>query len=68
VLDAVEVKLRPQPVRVDAERAWAALTRDKKVEGGLPKLVLLEEPGKPVRGVALPEHEVRAALESLIAK
>src|SRR5205085_7040928 len=31
---AVEDVLRPSPVRVDRERAWAALGRDKKVEGG----------------------------------
>ena len=68
VLEEVEAALRPQPVRVEPERAWAALARDKKVEGGVPKLVLLESPGKPVRGVELPEAEVRRALESLIAK
>jgi 3-dehydroquinate synthetase len=55
-------------MRVDPERAWAALARDKKVQSGAPRLVLLEEPGKPVYGVQLPPDEVRAALESLISK
>ena len=31
------------------------------------KLVLLEAPGKPVRGVELPDEDVRRALESLVA-
>ena len=43
----VEAELRPEPVQVDRERAWAALARDKKAEGGVPKLVLLDEPGRP---------------------
>ena len=68
-LDAsiVEQELRPEPVRVDREEAWAALTRDKKVVGGTPRLVLLEAPGRPKFGVELPAAEVRAALDSLIA-
>jgi shikimate kinase / 3-dehydroquinate synthase len=63
----VEKQLRPEPVRVDRARAWAALARDKKSEGGVPKLVLLEKPGKARLGVELPEREVQAALDSLIA-
>jgi shikimate kinase/3-dehydroquinate synthase len=63
----VDEVLRPEPVRVDRERAWAALARDKKVVGGVPRLVLLDEPGRPRLGVELPEAEVRAALDSLIA-
>jgi 3-dehydroquinate synthetase/shikimate kinase len=68
-LDAsvVEEELRPEPVRVDREEAWAALARDKKVVGGVPRLVLLEAPGRPKLGVELPAAEVRAALDSLIA-
>jgi 3-dehydroquinate synthetase len=54
-------------VRVDRETAWAALTRDKKARDGKPRLVLLEAPGKPVRGVELPAEQVRAALDALIA-
>jgi 3-dehydroquinate synthetase/shikimate kinase len=64
---AVEETLRPEPVRVDRERAWAALARDKKVVGGVPRLVLLEAPGRPILGVERPPDEVRAALDSLIA-
>ena len=68
-LDTAEVEreLRPEPVRVDRDRAWAALARDKKAERGVPQLVLLEAPGAPRLGVELPEADVRAALDSLIA-
>jgi shikimate kinase/3-dehydroquinate synthase len=65
--DVVEKVLSPQPVRVDAERAWAALGRDKKVRAGKPRLVLLRAPGEPEHGVELPDREVRAALNELIA-
>jgi shikimate kinase/3-dehydroquinate synthase len=63
----VEEVLRPEPVHVDRDRAWAALQRDKKAENGRVRLVLLEAPGKPVHGVERPEAEVRAALDELIA-
>lgn len=63
----VEEVLAPQKARVDPDRAWAALARDKKVEGGVPKLVLLEAPGRPRIGVELAATDVRAALDSLIA-
>ena len=66
--DAIETVLDPRPVSVDRERAWEALQRDKKVRDGRVKLVLLEEPGKPVWGVERPEPEVRAALDELISK
>jgi 3-dehydroquinate synthetase len=62
----VEEVLRPQRVRVDRERAWAALLRDKKRADGKVRLVLLEAPGRPVAGVERPEAEVRAALDELI--
>jgi 3-dehydroquinate synthetase/shikimate kinase len=64
---AVEQELRPEPVRVNRDEAWAALARDKKVVGGVPQLVLLEALGRPRLGVELPAAEVRAALDSLIA-
>jgi 3-dehydroquinate synthetase len=54
-------------VQVDRDEAWAALSRDKKVVDGVPRLVLLEAPGRPRLGVELPAAEVRAALDSLIA-
>jgi len=60
--------LDTQPVRVDRERAWAALRRDKKVTDGRIRLVLLEAPGRPVIGAELPEADVRAALDELIAR
>jgi 3-dehydroquinate synthetase len=64
----VEETLAPEPVRVDRDAAWAALARDKKARDGKPRLVLLEEPGKPVTGVELPKEQVRAALDELIAE
>jgi shikimate kinase/3-dehydroquinate synthase len=68
-LDAADVEetLRPRPVRVDRERAWAALKRDKKAVGGRIRLVLLDAPGRPRAGVELPEADVRAALDALVA-
>jgi 3-dehydroquinate synthetase len=53
-------------VPVDRERAWAALARDKKVVGGVPRLTLLEAPGRPRLGAELPEADIRAALDALI--
>jgi shikimate kinase / 3-dehydroquinate synthase len=65
--DVVTDVLRPAPVRVDRERAWAALERDKKALDGRIRLVLLERPGEPVFPVELPAGEVRRALAELIA-
>ena len=62
----VEETLHPERVKVDREAAWAALGRDKKNVGGAPRLVLLDEPGKPRVGVEVPPAEVRAALDQLI--
>ena len=64
---AVEDTLRPEPVNVDREAAWAALGRDKKAVGGAPRLVLLDALGKPRVGVEVPPADVRAALDALIA-
>ena len=58
----VEEVLRPEPVRVDRERAWSALLRDKK---GRLRIVLLAEGGASEE--ELPEADVRAALDALIA-
>lgn len=63
----VEEVLRPEPVRVDRERAWTALARDKKSAEGVSRLVLLDAPGRPRTGVELPEAEVKQALDALIA-
>jgi 3-dehydroquinate synthetase len=65
-LAAVREQLSPQPVGVDRDAAWAALTRDKKTVGGTPRLVLLERWGEPTWGNEVPPREVRAALDSLI--
>jgi 3-dehydroquinate synthase len=62
----VEEVLRPQPVRVDRERAWEAMRRDKKARGGEIRLVLLGRSG-PEYGVVLPEADVRRELDRLIA-
>ena len=43
------------------------MSRDKKVREGRIRLVLLEDVGRPVTGAELPEADVRAALDSLIA-
>jgi shikimate kinase/3-dehydroquinate synthase len=54
--------LAPEPVRVDRERAWEALLRDKK---GRLRIVLLGDEGGYEE--ERPEAEVRAALDELIA-
>jgi shikimate kinase/3-dehydroquinate synthase len=59
----VEGALAPEPARVDRERAWEALLRDKK---GRVRIVLLGDDG--VREEELPETDVRAALDALIAE
>ena len=64
--DVVEAVLSPQPVRVDRDRAWTALERDKKSANGRPRLVLLERPGVPRTNAEVPETEIRQALDSLI--
>jgi shikimate kinase/3-dehydroquinate synthase len=64
----VEETLAPKPVRVDRERAWEALRRDKKSRKGRIRLVLLERPGEPRWPVELPEDDVRHALDGIIEK
>jgi 3-dehydroquinate synthetase len=59
----VDKVLAPEPVRVDRDRAWQALLRDKK---GRLRVVLLGDRGP--HEVELPEHDVRAALDELIAE
>ena len=63
----VQEVLAPESANVDVDTAWAALARDKKAEDGTPRLVLLDAPGKPRWGVAVPEADVRRALEELVA-
>jgi len=60
---AVEEVLAPVPVRVDRERAWEALLRDKK---GRLRIVLLGD--DEAREEELREADVRAALDALIAE
>ena len=62
----VDEVLRPKPVKVDRERAWQALQRDKKNVGGELRLVLLGDDG-PQWDVAVPAEDVRKALNELIA-
>jgi shikimate kinase/3-dehydroquinate synthase len=63
--DVVEDVLAPKPVRVDRERAWAAIGRDKKARAGELRIVLLNEAGPSLE--TRPDAEVRAALDQLIA-
>jgi shikimate kinase / 3-dehydroquinate synthase len=60
VVDALD----PQPVKVDRDRAWEALQRDKKRTGDDINLVLLGDDGPYVE--ARSPDEVRAALDTLI--
>jgi 3-dehydroquinate synthetase len=62
--EPVERELSPQPVKVDPERAWQALLRDKKRSGGEINVVLLGADGPVVE--PRPADEIRAALDSLI--
>jgi shikimate kinase/3-dehydroquinate synthase len=59
----VDEALEPAPVRVDRERAWQALLRDKK---GRLRIVLLDDDS--AREEELSEADVRAALDALIAE
>ena len=61
----VEEVLRPEPARVDRERAWQAMARDKKARGGVPRFVLLGDDG-PELGVEVPEEDARRELDRLI--
>ena len=58
----VEEILRPAPVRVDRERAWEAMQRDKKAVGGELRLVLLDG-----YDIEVPAEDVRRELDRLIA-
>jgi len=62
--DTAPVKevLAPEPVRVERERAWEALLRDKK---GCLRIVLLGDDGAFEQ--ELPEADVRTALDALIS-
>jgi shikimate kinase / 3-dehydroquinate synthase len=66
-LREVESELAPAPVRVDLERAWEAMKRDKKAADGKIRLVLLPRNGRPEWPVELPDADVRRELERLIA-
>jgi shikimate kinase/3-dehydroquinate synthase len=60
--NAVEEVLHPEPADVDRTRAWEALQRDKK--GPLRVILLGDDGGFETE---LPEPDVRAALDALIA-
>jgi 3-dehydroquinate synthetase/shikimate kinase len=64
--EVVEEVLAPTPVRVDRERAWEALQRDKKARGGELRLVLLGADGPIIE--TRPGEEVRSTLDELIAE
>jgi shikimate kinase/3-dehydroquinate synthase len=61
----VESELDPRPVRVDPDRAWQALLRDKKRTGDAINIVLLGDDGPFVE--ERPAAEVRRELERLIS-
>ena len=61
--DDVEDALHPEPIHVDADRAWTALLRDKK---GPLSLILLGDDG--AFEATVPEGDVRSALHELIAR
>jgi shikimate kinase / 3-dehydroquinate synthase len=61
--EVVEEALVPQRARVDPERAWQALLRDKK---GRLRIVLLGDDG--AFETELPESDVRGALDELIER
>src|SRR5439155_7693100 len=63
--DVVTEVLAPGRARVDRERAWNALQRDKKARGGTLQVVLIAEDGPRVE--SRPDREIRAALDELIA-
>jgi shikimate kinase/3-dehydroquinate synthase len=65
-IDQVVELLHPQPVKVDRDKAWEAMQRDKKAVRGELRLVLLEEAG-PAWDVPVPPEDVRRALDELIA-
>jgi shikimate kinase/3-dehydroquinate synthase len=58
----IDEVLAPERVRVDRDRAWEALLRDKK---GRLRIVLLGDDG--AYESELPEAEIRGALDELIA-
>ena len=62
----VEEVLHPRKVRVDRERAWEAMHRDKKAVGGELRLVLLGDDG-PRFDVTVDPADARRALDELIA-
>jgi 3-dehydroquinate synthetase len=65
-ISQVEEILHPKRVKIDRERAWQAMQRDKKNVGGELRLVLLGEDG-PEWDVAVPAADVRRELDALIA-
>ena len=63
----VEDVLKPEPVRVDRERAWQAMQRDKKTREGEIRLVLFNLDGRPEWDVRVSERDMRRELDRLIA-
>ena len=61
----VERELRPQPVRVDLDRAWQALLRDKKRSGDEVNVIVLTDDGPRLE--PREAAEVRRELARLIA-
>ncbi len=53
--------------RIDPDRILATIRKDKKVQGGKERYVLLEGIGRPIVRHDVPESEVRKAYESLLS-
>ena len=68
----VEVVERGAAARARSRSTASAPGRHSRVtrrsERGAPRLVLLERQGRPRWGVALPETDIRAALDALVAE
>jgi shikimate kinase / 3-dehydroquinate synthase len=66
VAQEVRELLAARPARVEPDRAWQALTRDKKRRNGRVRIVLLEKPGAPLLDVELEDDALKRALRELI--
>ncbi len=53
---------------VTADAMLAAMARDKKVEGGIPRFVLVEGIGKAIAGVEIERGELLSFLEAVLAR
>lgn len=57
----------PAPPRTSVDEVLEAMQGDKKVVGGQLKFALLDEPGRPRWGCALPPEQVRSVVADLLS-